>query len=137
MAKKTISLEYQGQLSCHLVHEQSGTAWTTDAPVDNQGLGRSFSPTDALAASLGSCYMTIMGIAAQKHKIDIEGASMTIGKYMRNDPRRLRKVSIRLTMPDKNYNEKQKALLLDAGRSCPVSRSLHPEMIIDFQITWC
>ncbi|HKK88223.1 MAG TPA: OsmC family protein [Saprospiraceae bacterium] len=136
MAKKTISLEYQGQLSCHLVHEQSGTDWTTDAPVDNQGLGRSFSPTDALAASLGSCYMTIMGIAAQKHKIDIEGASMTIGKYMRNDPRRVHKVRIRLTMPDKNYSEKQKAILINAGRSCPVSRSLHPEMIIDFQITW-
>lgn len=136
MVKKTISLEYKGQLSSQMVHERSGMKWTTDAPVDNHGLGRSFSPTDALAASLGSCYMTIMGIAAQKHKIDIEGASMTIGKYMRNDPRRLHKVALRLVMPARSYSAKQKEILINAGRSCPVSRSLHSEVIVDFQIAW-
>ena len=136
MTKKTITLEYKGELSCEMTHVRSGSTWITDAPVDNNGLGRSFSPTDALAASVGSCYVTIMGITAQKHGIDMEGASMTIGKYMYKNPRRIGRITMRLSMPDKNYSPREKEILIRAGSSCPVSYSLHPDVIIDFQIDW-
>jgi uncharacterized OsmC-like protein len=110
--------------------------WISDAPIDNHGKGSSFSPTDSLAGALGACYMTIMGIAANAHEINIIGAQMNIQKSMSSNPRKIEKVTLRLHMPDKSYSPKQKAILAKSAESCPVSRSLHPDMIIDFQILW-
>ena len=118
--------EYKGQLSCTVRHGPSGCEIITDAPKDNQGLGRSFSPTDLLGAALGSCTLTIMGIYAQRHNIDMTGATAQILKEAVADPvRRVGKVSVEIKLP-KSVPVDQRDALERAGRTCPVSQSLHP-----------
>jgi len=108
----------------------------TDAPVDNQGKGESFSPTDMVATALGSCMLTIMGIKARDKKIDIEGAEVETIKTMASDPRRISKIDIKLTMPAKNYSEKDKKILKAAAEACPVQKSLHTDMEIAVNVIW-
>ena len=124
-----MSAEYTGQLSCTVQHGPSGCEITTDAPKDNQGLGRSFSPTDLLGAALGSCILTIMGIYAQRHTIDLTGAKARIGKEAVADPvRRVGKLTIQITLPASVPIEHRDAIER-AGRTCPVSQSLHPNTL--------
>ena len=95
----TVTTIYQGSLRCQATHLQSGTGLITDAPSDNNGKGESFSPTDLVATALGTCIMTIMGIYAQKNNISLEGLKMDITKPMTDNPRRIGKIDIVLTMP--------------------------------------
>ena len=132
----TSEVIYTGELRTKATHARSGNSIITDAPLDNQGKGEAFSPTDLVATALASCMITIMGIRARDHSIDIVDAKAQINKLMAADPRRIARVEIVITMPEKNYDESQKILLQDAARGCPVCRSLSKELEIDLQFVW-
>jgi len=125
---ETIRTAYPGELRTQATHVKSGVTIVTDAPPDNQGKGESFSPTDLLAASLGSCMLTIMGIASRTHGINIDGTNIRITKIMASDPRRVSEVHIDFDMPKLNYTDKEKTMLDNAARTCPVALSLHPDI---------
>jgi uncharacterized OsmC-like protein len=124
---KTSKILYHGGLRTESTHLQSGKVILTDAPVDNNGKGEAFSPTDLLATSLGCCMLTIMGIVAGRHNLSIEGASAEITKIMLSDPRRVGEVIVEITMP-LNYSEKDRNLLEHAAHTCPVAKSLSAEL---------
>lgn len=124
----TIATIYSGELRTKAEHIQSGNILITDAPLDNQGKGEAFSPTDLLATSLGSCMLTIMGISAREHGFDIDGTHIKITKVMASNPRRVSEVILDFTFPHQQYTPKQKKLLEIASKTCPVSQSLHPDL---------
>ena len=119
---------YKNNLRTEAVHLFSGEAIITDAPVDNNGKGEAFSPTDLVAAALGSCMITIMGIAAQKHNIDISGTSASVKKIMGSNPRKIDEVVIGISMSN-HLNENDRKRLERAALACPVHKSLHPDII--------
>jgi uncharacterized OsmC-like protein len=125
----TIRSTYNGGLRTSAQHLASGNTIITDAPLDNNGKGEAFSPTDLVCAALGSCMMTIMGIVANRASIDIEGMEISTVKIMAAEPRRIAEVVLTFTMPaGKTYTEKEKAMLENAARTCPVALSLHPDI---------
>lgn len=124
----TATLEYLGDLQLKATHTRSGEFIITDAPVDNNGKGSAFSPTDLMATSLGLCMITIMGIAANNSGFSIEGTKARVTKIMASDPRRVGEVVIELDFPDHNYSEKQKQIIKQCAKICPVSQSLHPDL---------
>lgn len=131
-----IDIFYEGNLSTRCVHKQSGQEITTDAPKDNQGRGVLFSPTDLVAAALGSCILTIMGILASRMKIDLAGTKLTISKEMQQAPaRRIGKLKVVLTSPHRFDPETTKRLE-SAAESCPVHHSLHPDIVQEFIYNW-
>jgi len=119
---------YLGELRTEATHVRSGVKLITDAPPDNQGKGASFSPSDLLATALGSCMLTIMGIAARTHGINIDGTKISITKIMAANPRRVSEVHISFEMPAINYTDKEKSILELAARTCPVALSVHPDI---------
>jgi len=127
----TSKIVYTGELHAEATHLASGAKIITDAPIDNHGKGQAFSPTDLLATSLASCLLTTMGIAANTHTIDMDGASAEVTKVMAANPRRVSEVHVKVTMPAKNYTDKEKSILEHAGRTCPVTQSLHPNILQD------
>ena len=122
------NIVYKDNLRTEAVHLSSGEAIITDAPVDNKGKGKAFSPTDLVATALGSCMITIMGIAAQKHDIDISGTSASVKKIMGSNPRKIAEVVIDISMSN-HLNENDRKRLERAALSCPVHKSLHPDLI--------
>ncbi len=132
----TSKITYKGGLRTEAVHLKSGNTIITDAPVDNHGNGEAFSPTDLTVTSLGSCILTIMGIAASRKDIDINGATADIKKIMASDPRRIARIEINITMPANNYSDKDKKLLEKAAHHCPVGLSLHDNTEEVVSITW-
>ena len=124
----TVHATYPGGLRTEATHLQSGTKLMTDAPVDNQGKGEFFSPTDLVATALGSCMITIMGISAKAQGFSIDGASWEITKVMADSPRRIGEIIVELTFPPNSYTEQQKRVLEHITRNCPVALSLHPEI---------
>jgi putative redox protein len=126
---KTSKIIYQGDLRTEATHLQSGRTFITDAPLDNNGKGEAFSPTDLLATSLGCCMLTIMGIVAGRNSINIDGTTIEITKKMESNPRRVSEIVVEFEMPQRNYSEKEKVLLENAARTCPVAKSLSPELI--------
>jgi putative redox protein len=125
----TSRIKYTGHLQTEATHLQSGVSIITDPPVDNQGTGAAFSPTDLLATSLGCCMLTIMGIVAGRHNINIDGATADITKIMKAEPRRVGEIIVEFNMPGNNYSDKEKDLLEHAARTCPVAKSLSQELI--------
>jgi len=125
---KTSKITYLGNLRTESVHLQSGQKMITDAPIDNNGKGEAFSPTDLLATSLGCCMITIMGIVAGRHNINIEGTTIEIEKIMESNPRRVGEIRIEFTMPKGNFTDKEKELLEHAAHTCPVAKSLSAEL---------
>lgn len=125
---ETIKTTYEGGLRTKAMHLQSGQVLITDAPTDNQGRGEAFSPTDLLAASLGSCMMTIMGIYAEKNGLSLTGMKAKITKIMAQNPRRVSEVVIEFDMPDNKWTEEQKAKLEEVALNCPVAKSIHPDL---------
>lgn len=123
----TVHTRYLGNLQTEAEHLQSGNKITTDAPVDNGGKGEYFSPTDMLAAALGSCSLTIMGKAAQVHGFNIDGTEVNISKIMGTDPRRVVEIVVEMTFPS-DYEPKVKKILELAAHECPVANSLHPDL---------
>jgi putative redox protein len=114
---------YQGGLRCRAEHADSGAIVLTDAPKDNHGLGEGFSPSELLSVSLGSCILSIMGIAARSMNIDISGATATISKEMGNAPRRIVQMSVMIRVPG-NPDDKQRRKLKAAAHACPVHNAL-------------
>lgn len=125
----TIETTYLGDLRTEATHVQSGNTLITDAPVDNKGKGEAFSPSDLLATALSSCMLTLMGMAATEQNIDITGTTCSVTKIMAADPRRVSEIQITFNFPAGSYTEKQKAVLQRAAQTCPVSKSLHPDLI--------
>ena len=129
-----VDVVYQGGLRCEATHGPSGDTLLTDAPVDNQGKGEAFSPTDLVATALGTCIATIMGIVAEREKIDLVGMKITVQKEMSADlPRRIAKLSARIVFP-RPLDERQRAKLENAAKTCPVHQTLHGkvEMPLEF-----
>ena len=116
---------YLGNLRTEILHEQSGNKIITDAPLDNHGKGEYFSPTDMFASSLASCMLTIMGISAQSYGFNIDGTTVEIEKEMAANPRRVARIVVDITFP--------KRLIESAARTCPVSNSLHPDIVKDIR----
>jgi putative redox protein len=130
----TVSTVYKGELRTEATHNGSGQSIITDAPLDNNGKGEAFSPTDLLAASLGSCMLTIMGIAARNHKFNIDGTRVEIVKIMASNPRRVSEIKVDLYLPSEVYSESQRRILDVAARTCPVALSLHPDLKQDITL---
>lgn len=123
-----INVVYEGGLRCRLTHEQSGSVISTDAPKDNMGKGEAFSPTDLVASALASCMVTVMGIVAQRHNIDLNGTKVDVIKEMVSAPvRRIGSITIDIYMP-KGIAPDKRSLLEHAAHSCPVHKSLHPDV---------
>lgn len=125
---ETTHTTYLGELRTESTHVRSGVKLISDAPPDNQGKGESYSPTDLLATSLGSCMLTIMGIAARTHNINMDGTKIKVTKVMAANPRRVSEVHVVFDMPVNNYTDKEKAILENAARTCPVALSVHPDL---------
>ena len=114
---------YSGDLRTESEHLQSGNKIITDAPIDNEGKGEGFSPTDLVATSLANCMLTIMGIVARRHKVNIDGARADVEKIMGTEPRRITEIQIEFYFPG-NYDSKTKTILEKAALNCPVAKSL-------------
>ena len=131
-----IQLEYQGDLHCKAVHGPSGTELNTDAPKDNQGRGESFSPTDLVATALGACMLTVMGIMARTLNIDLAGTTATVEKEMTTTPpRMIASLSVRIRVPH-SLSPENKQKLERAARTCPVHKSLHPNVQAPIEFIW-
>jgi len=131
-----IKVAYEGDLHCRLEHGPSGAQIVTDAPPDNQGKGEAFSPTDLLAASLGSCIMTVMGMYARRKEIDLKGSSVEVTKEMVSDPlRRIGRLTVVIDLPE-HVEPTQRQALESAAHTCPVERSLHPDIKVDLQFRY-
>lgn len=123
----TSKVIYLGGLRTESEHLQSGSRMITDAPVDNHGKGEAFSPTDTVANALATCMITVMGIKAQDMGVDLEGTSAEVTKTMASDPRRISKIEVNISFP-LNYSEKERKILENTARNCPVLQSLHPDI---------
>ena len=120
----TILSTYEGELHCSSVHGPSARELPTDAPLDNQGRGEAFSPTDLVATALSTCILTILGITAERHGIDLVGSTARVEKTMTHQPpRRIERLEVWVTLPPALEPE-QRRLLQRSGESCPVKLSL-------------
>ncbi|MEI7529061.1 MAG: OsmC family protein [Elusimicrobiota bacterium] len=126
-----ITASYLGDDKVELVHGPSGGRLVTDLPADNGGRGRAFSPTDLTAASVASCVLSIMSKLAAREGIKFEGAAIEIEKSMTENPRRIAALTGIVTLPA-GLTALQREKLLACVKACPVSRSLHPEIKLEF-----
>lgn len=132
----TSSVTYQGSLRTVCTHLQSNSHIETDAPVDNHGKGERFSPTDLLATSLAACMMTVMGIKARDMQVDLEGLTIQVQKNMQSEPRRVAGIELTVQIPAllQQADHKIKTILKNTGTTCPVIKSIHPDIVV--QIDW-
>ena len=132
----TVTAEYLGDLRVSCTHAASGATIVTDAPVDNHGKGEAFSPTDLCSTSLAACAMTIMGIFAEAHGLDVTGTTIEVTKVMTDNPRRIGEIQVIYNMPDKGYSEKDKKSLERAAHTCPVRHSLDKDVKQNVSFNW-
>ena len=133
----TSTVIYEGDLRTVALHNASGTRIETDAPVDNQGKGERFSPSDLVATALGSCMLTIMGMKARDLNIDLKGTRIEIQKIMKPDPRRISGISLTFHLPRTSHvSEKNKTILQRAADTCPVMYSIHPDIDVQVNYNW-
>ena len=133
----TSKVTYLGELRTEATHLQSNTKIYTDAPKDNHGKGEMFSPTDLVATALASCLISIMGIVAMKEGITkVDGATANVTKVMMADPRRIGEIHITVAFPKLNYTEKEKKIYEHAALTCPVAKSLHPDLKQVIEFIW-
>lgn len=131
-----ISITYRGDLRCEAVHGPSGVRVITDAPVDNQGKGESFSPTDLVATAYGACMSTIMGIVARRDGLALDGLRVDVEKHMTAaPPRRISRLAIRVAMPAGLARE-ARTRLEAAARACPVALSVHPDVQVEIAFAY-
>jgi uncharacterized OsmC-like protein len=131
----TSNVTYKGGLRTVSVHLRSGNEIITDAPVDNNGKGEAFSPTDTVATALASCMLTIMGVKANTNNINIEGAFAEVTKTMGVNPRRITKIDVVFKLPF-DFDEKTKTILEKAALTCPVYYSLHSDIEKNVIFNW-
>jgi putative redox protein len=133
----TSQIIYKGSLRTEATHLQSNTIIETDAPTDNQGKGERFSPTDLMATSLGNCMVTIMGIKARDMGVDLTNTKIDITKMMKAEPRRVGGIKVAFHFPETlQLDDKQKTILENAARTCPVAKSIHPDIDQDISFNW-
>ncbi len=131
-----VEIRYLGDLRCEAIHEPSGHRIVTDAPLDNEGKGEAFSPTDLAGTSSGTCMVTLMGIAARRLGVDIEGTRCSVEKEMIADPeRRIARLSIEIHVP-KPVEPRHRIVLERAARTCPVSKSFDPKVQLEVSFQW-
>ena len=133
----SFSTTYLGELRCSNLHENSGTEILTDAPIDNKGKGSAFSPTDLCALSLTTCIITTMGIYAQLKEFKIPEITARTQKVMGTDPRRIVKIvsTIKIKLQPE-ATERQMEGLRRIAHTCPVAKSLHPDIEQEVQISF-
>jgi putative redox protein len=132
----TIKSSYRGELRTEASHLQSGTTLVTDAPVDNQGRGESFSPTDLVATGLASCMLTIMGIVAERHGWDLTRATASASKVMAADPvRRIARIEVTIEIPG-TFDAQARAALEKAALGCPVHATLGSSVEMPVEVVW-
>ena len=131
----TSKVTYLGDLRTSSEHIQSGTIILSDPPVDNNGRGEAFSPTDLLANALGSCMMTIMAIKARDLTIDLTNSTVEVSKFMQTEPRKVSKIGIVMNMSIA-LDAKNKIILVRTAMNCPVLLSLNPDIEKDIVINW-
>jgi len=127
---------YKGNLRTECEHLQSKTKFITDAPLDNEGKGEAFSPTDTVATAVASCMFTIMGIKARDMEVDIEGTTAEVTKTMASNPRRISGIKVDITVKGDVLSDKERAILENAAKTCPVLQSIHPDIEKDITFTY-
>ena len=135
----TSQIIYTSNLRTTATHLQSGSTIETDAPTDNKGKGERFSPTDLVATALSACMITTMGIKAQSmDHIVLAGTKSDVTTVMLSDPRRIGKIIVHIQFPEslKHLSDKEKSILENTAKTCPVARSLHPDLEVDLQFSW-
>ncbi len=132
----TSTVVYQGDLRTEMTHLSSQTVIHTDAPKDNHGKGEAFSPTDLVATALGSCMLSIMGIYAKNHDLDIRDTRADITKTMAANPRRIVQIDAVVTMPARNFSDKDRHALEHAALTCPVAHSLSADLKQVVSFVW-
>ena len=126
----TLTITYQGALRCRVVHDPSGISLISDAPLDNQGRGESFSPTDLVASGMGCCMTTMMGIVARRDGIGLDGAQLRVEKHMTaSPPRTIARLVLAFSMPA-GIAPADRIKLERAAHTCPVALSLHPDIAV-------
>ena len=132
----TSTVVYNSGLRTTCTHLQSGSSFETDAPTDNHGKGERFSPTDLMATSLATCMVTVMGIKARTMGFDLNDIKVDVLKIMKAEPRRVGGIELTFYIPDalKDIDEKTKAILKNTGETCPVMKSIHPD--IEVKVDW-
>jgi uncharacterized OsmC-like protein len=132
----TSTVIYNGELRTTCTHLRSGNSFETDAPVDNNGRGERFSPTDLMSTSLATCMITVMGIKARTMGFDLTGVTIDVLKMMKSDPRRVGGIELTFHIPGSliEIDDKTKTILKNTGITCPVQLSIHPD--IDVKIDW-
>ena len=128
-----IKIKYLGDLRTESIHIDSKSIIVTDAPKDNKGLGRKFSPTDLVASALGSCLLTIMGIVSQRHNIDMKESYALVEKTMSENPRKISAITVDIYLKEE-IDDKDKKILFNASKHCPVHNSLDKD--IDIKINF-
>ena len=129
----TSTVVYEGDLRTTCTHLRSSSFFETDAPVDNNGKGERFSPTDLLATSLATCMLTVMGIKARNMSFDLNKMKVEVEKIMKNDPRRVGGINLTFHIPEEliNIEEKTKEILKNTANTCPVQYSIHPDIVVN------
>lgn len=132
----TSTVIYNGELRTTCTHLRSGSSFETDAPIDNNGKGERFSPTDLMATSLATCMVTVMSIKANNMGIDLKGIKIDVEKIMKADPRRISGINLTFHLPQNlsSLEEKTKLILINTANTCPVQLSLHPD--IEVKVDW-
>jgi putative redox protein len=132
----TSTVIYNGDLRTTCTHLRSENSFETDAPVDNNGKGERFSPTDLMATSLATCMLTVMGIKARTMGFDLDQMKIDVLKIMKADPRRVGGIELNFHIPDnlRNVDEKTKTILKNTAITCPVAKSIHPD--IEMKLDW-
>jgi uncharacterized OsmC-like protein len=131
----TSKVTYLGDLRTSSVHTNSGNTVVSDAPLDNNGKGEAFSPTDAVANALATCIFTILGIKASTMNVDLAGSTATVTKHMQPEPRKISKIEISFEM-SLSADEKTQQILERAAKSCPVYLSLNPDIEKILTFNW-
>jgi len=132
----TSTVVYNGELRTTCTHLRSDNSFETDAPVDNNGKGERFSPTDLMATSLATCMITVMSIKARTMGFDLTGVKIDVLKIMKAEPRRVGGIELTFHIPYSllNTDEKTKTILKNTGMTCPVALSMHPD--IEQKVNW-
>ncbi len=130
-----MTIVYNGEKHCEIIHAPSQSVISTDAPKDNNGRGQTFSPTDLMASSLGACMLTVMGIQSDQNGWDISGSKVRIIKEMAANPRRIGKLTASIEMP-KHLNEIARNNLESAAINCPVKCSLSSDILLDIKFSY-
>lgn len=132
----TSKVTYSGELRTSNIHLASGTTIITDAPVDNNGKGEAFSPTDLVATAYASCMFTIMGIYCNNHGLDFQKGEATVTKIMAESPRRIQKIVIEMDLSGNGWSEAEVQKVIAAGKACPVARTLGDNVEVDFSFSY-